>query len=205
MIHAIRMPRLGVALLAAAAGCSTPAPTPSYDAAEVHQPLETTEGQIHASRVVTIAGDTTGTGPFAGAVTGGLLGPLGLLTGAGLGYLTEQRLRGGEGLEYLVETADGRMVTVVQERAGAERPLPAGTPVLIQEGVMSARVVERPTTGRGGAGSATDWVDPDNAPPPATPTTGGGREPGGATDWVNPDDAPPPAAPTAAGREPVLP
>jgi outer membrane lipoprotein SlyB len=193
MIHAIRMPRLGVALLAVAAGCSTASPTPSYDAAEVGQPLETTEGQIHASRVVTIAGDTTGTGPFAGAVAGGLLGPLGVLAGAGLGYLTEQRLRGGEGLEYLVETADGRMVTVVQERAGAERPLPAGTPVLVQVGVLSARVVERPAAGRSGAGGATDWVNPDDAPPPAAP-------------WVNPDDTPPPAAPTTGGgREPVPP
>jgi outer membrane lipoprotein SlyB len=178
MIHAIRMPRLGVALLAAAAGCSTPSSTPSYDAAEAGQPLETTEGQIHASRVVTIAGDTTGTGPFAGAVAGGLLGPLGVLAGAGLGYLTEQRLRGGEGLEYLVETADGRMVTVVQERAGAERSLPAGTPVLVQVGGLSARVVEHPAAGRSGAGGATDWVNPDDAPPPpAAPTIGGGREP----------------------------
>ena len=154
--------RLGAALLVA--GCSSAATTPSYDAAEVGQPIATTEGQVVASRVVAIAGDSTGTGPFAGALVGGILGPLGLLAGAGLGYATEHWLGGGEGLEYLVATADGRTLTVVQERAGAERPLPAGTPVLVQMGALATRVVARADAGWGGTGGAADWVNPDTLP-----------------------------------------
>ena len=161
--------RLGAALLAAllVAGCSAASTTPAYDAAEVGQPIETTEGQVIASRVVEIEGDSTGTGPFAGGAAGGILGPLGFLAGAGLGYATEQWLRGGEGLEYLVETADGRTLTIVQERAGGEPPLPTGTPVLVQMGALATRVVA-PAAAAGrksGAGGATDWVNPDTLPP----------------------------------------
>ena len=160
--------RLGAALLVA--GCSTASTTPSYDAAEVGWPIETTEGRILASRVVAIAGDGTGTGPVAGAMVGGILGPLGFLAGAGLGYLTEQRLHGGAGLEYLVATADGRTVTVVQERAGEEQPLPAGTPVLVQMGALATRVVARAEAGWSGTtGGAADWVNPDTLPPAAPP------------------------------------
>ncbi len=158
--------RLGAVLLVA--GCSAASSAiPTYDAAEVGQPIETTEGQVIASRVVEIAGDTTGTGPVAGAAAGGILGPLGFLAGAGLGYATEWWMRGGEGLEYLVETTDGRTVTIVQERAGGEQPLPAGTPVLVQLGALATRVVAYAGGGRkSGAGGATDWVNPDTLPPP---------------------------------------
>ena len=160
--------RLSAALLMA--GCSSASTTPAYDAAEVGQPIETTEGQVIASRVVEIAGDSTGTGPFAGGAAGGILGPLGFLAGAGLGYATEQWMRGGEGLEYLVATADGRTVTVVQERAGEEQPLPAGTPVLVQMGALATRVVARADAGWSGTtGGAADWVNPDTLPPAAPP------------------------------------
>ena len=164
--------RLGAALLVA--GCSTASTTPSYDAAEVGQPIETTEGQIVASRIVAIAGDSTGTGSFAGGAAGAVLGPLGFLAGAGLGYLTEQRLRDGDGIEYLVATVDGRTMTVVQEREDAEQPpLPAGTPVLVQMGALTTRVVEHAGARWSGmTGGAADWVNPDTlplAPPPRQP------------------------------------
>ena len=158
--------RLGAALLVA--GCSAASTTPAYyDVAEVGQPIETTEGQILASRVVEIAGDSTGTGPFAGGAAGGILGPLGFLAGAGLGYAAEWWMGGGEGLEYLVATADGRTLTIVQERAGEEQPLPAGTPVLVQMGALAARVVAHAAEAgrKGGAGGATDWANPDTLPP----------------------------------------
>ena len=166
--------RLGVVLLVA--GCST---TPVY---RIGVQSDLTEGRIVTSRVVPLAGYAPEAGPIAGAMVGGVLGPLGGLVGAGMGYLIEWWASSpGEGIEYLVETDDGRMVTVVQYRGDAERPLPAGTPVRVETGALPSRVVEFAEAERGGAGDAmgSGWANPDDV-------AGSG--------WANPDDAAPPDA-----------
>ena len=156
--------RLGTALLVA--GCSTTSMTTYY----VGQPyLEVTEGRVVASRVVGIAGPPPEAGPVTGGMVGGVLGPLGGLVGAGLGYLIERWMSGDrEGIEYVVAMDDGHVVTIVQDRGDSEPPLPEGTPVLVETDALSSRVVEQPGAGQGVAAGAAGWIDPDALPPGAT-------------------------------------
>jgi outer membrane lipoprotein SlyB len=175
---------LGVALLVA--GCST-ASTATYAPGQL--PIEATEGRIVASRAVEIAGNNSMIGLSAGATIGfsvvgltglaaavgsggvqGLVALLGALGGAGIGYLAEERIRSREGIEYIVEMADGRTATVVQSHEGPEPPLPEGAPVLVvQVGGLFSQVVERGHVERSGAGGAAGWVNPDTPLPGATP------------------------------------
>ncbi len=86
---------------------------------------------------------------------------IGGVIGAGIGYLSQQKLNNREGIEYVLQMDDGRTVTLVQNRAADEAPLPAGTPVLVQVSGQYTRVIADPRAERvGGA----DWVDPDTAP-----------------------------------------
>jgi outer membrane lipoprotein SlyB len=134
---------------------------------------------VVSSRVVEIKGESTGYGSLAGAaggatVAGATIGSgsgstiaaiLGGIIGLGAGYLAEERLRDDEGIEYVLQMEDGRLVTLVQNRADDEEPLPDGTPVLVQQGGMYSRVIQRPemdaTTPGGGGGGGGGWVDPD--------------------------------------------
>lgn len=176
---------LVVALLLAA--CTSPSST-SYNSSDVGTPIETTEGTVVSSRVVDVSGDNTPVGPIAGGVAGGsaasiagggnAVALLGALIGAGAGYLAEREARSGEGIEYIVEMADGRTVTLVQNRADEEEPLPDGTPVLVQVSSRYSRIIEHPRAEGGGAtGIPQDWVDPDTidedglpAPPDQQPS-----------------------------------
>lgn len=174
---------LAVALLAT--GCST-ASTTTYNAADVGQPIETAEGTVVSSRVVDIAGESSGAGPIAGGAVGAtgigialgngaastLGAVLGGLVGAGIGYLAESRMRSGDGIEYVVQMADGRTMTLVQNREDSEPPLSNGTPVLVQMGAYYSRVIENPRVDRAAAGAgAVDWVNPDTLPPPSSAAT----------------------------------
>ncbi len=171
-------------VLLVAAGCSTPS-SGTYNVADVGQPIETAEGTVVSSRVVDIAGNSTGVGPIAGGAVGAtgvglalgsgsastLGAVLGGLLGAGLGYLAEERMRSGEGVEYVVEMADGRTVTLVQNMEDSEPPLPNGTPVLVQMGAYYSRVIENPRVDRAATttgGGGVDWLNPDTLPPEET-------------------------------------
>ena len=188
MIHGAQW--LGIALLVA--GCSA---TPVY---RVGIPSDLTEGRIVTSRVVPIAGYEPEAGPITGAMIGAVLGPLGGLVGAGMGYLVEWWTSGsGEGVEYLVVMDDGRMVTVVVYRDDAERPLPAGTPVRVETGgALPTRVVELTEAERGGARSTmgSGWTNPDDV------AGSGLTNPDAA---APPDELPPP--PEAADPPPPRP
>jgi outer membrane lipoprotein SlyB len=169
------------------AGCGGPSST-KYNSTDVGTPIETTEGTVVSSRVVDVSGDATPVGAVGGGAVGaassgilfggGAPALLGGLLGAGAGYLAEKRVKSGEGIEYIVEMADGRTVTMVQNREDEEQPLADGTPVLVQVGSRYSRIIEHPRAEGGGAtGIPQDWVDPDTidedglpAPPDQQPS-----------------------------------
>jgi len=144
----------------------------AYDATDVGRMIETSEGTVVSSRIVTINEQPGGYGSLTGAAVGAtgagfgigsgsgsaVAAILGGLLGAGVGYLAEQSFRQREGIEYMVRTPDGRTRTLVQNREGSEAPIPAGTSVLIQYAGSYTRVIEKPP------GSDDRWQDPDAAP-----------------------------------------
>lgn len=165
----------------ALAGCST-ADSNTYTSRDVGQVIETSQGRVLSSRPVEIRSDEGGVaGPLAGGAIGGATGltigsgsgnvlatVLGAAAGAGLGYLAESELRSGEGIEYIVELEDGRVVTLVQNRAENETPISDGAPVLVQFGNEYTRITrletDLPAGAAGGAGGASGWTNPDSLP-----------------------------------------
>jgi outer membrane lipoprotein SlyB len=173
------------ALVLALGGCVSPSKN-TYNAADVGRMIETTEGRVVSSRIVRVNEDPKGYGTAAGAAigatgagltvgsgSGSLVAALiGGIVGAGAGYLTEQQMRGRDGIEYMVRTADGRTRTLVQNREGSEEPIPAGTPVLIQYGGNYTRIVEKPR------GAEDSWQDPDAGGGAGAAASSGTRGPG---------------------------
>ena len=161
------------------AGCAHPSST-TYETGDVGRTIETAQGSIVSSRVVKIAGDTNAAGPLAGGALGaagsalafqgsGLVAVIGGVLGAGIGYLAQKQLNNREGIEYVLEMEDGRTVTLVQNRASNEAPLPDGTPVLVQVSGQYTRVMADPRAERVGGGA---WVDPDTRPAEEKATIG---------------------------------
>ena len=161
-------------------GCSHPSGS-TYQAGDVGRTIETTQASVVSSRLVKISGESNLVGPAAGGALGaagsalafqgsGLVGVIGGVLGAGAGYLAQQRLNDREGIEYVLQMDDGRTVTLVQNRADEEAPLPDGTPVLVQISGQYTRVVADPRAERMGG---TDWVDPDTLSEEETPAIGG--------------------------------
>lgn len=157
----------------------------TYDTQDVGQIIETSQGQVISSREVEIRDTDSGIiGAAGGGITGGVVGSTmgsgggntlatlaGVLIGVGIGYLTEQELRSGKGIEYMVEMDDGRVVTIVQNHNGEDPAIPNSTPVLIQYGSEYTRIVpmEKNTT--------SSLSSPPSSPPPGD-------------EWQNPDLAP---------------
>lgn len=180
---------LAVALVLGLAACASPT-SQRYGADDVGRVIDTSQATIVASKVVDIkGGENSGTGALAGGALGATgaatvfggdssgqlaAGIIGGILGAGAGYLAEQEVDARQGIEYVVRTPDGRLVTLVQNRAPNEQPLPNGTEVLLQYGRNYTRIVELPpeaqnpgTAGSGqlpaANGSSADdtWADPD--------------------------------------------
>ena len=157
-------------------GCSHPSGS-TYEAGDVGRTIETAKASVVSSRVVKIAGQPNAVGPLSGGALGaagsalafqgsGLVAVIGGVLGAGAGYIAQQRLNNREGIEYVLEMDDGRTVTLVQNRASEEAPLPDGTPVLVQVSGQYTRVIADPRAERiGGA----DWIDPDVVPEEEAP------------------------------------
>jgi outer membrane lipoprotein SlyB len=181
-----------VALMVSVAACSHPSST-TYGDSEVGTTIETAQGSVVSSRVVDVAGEPgfigAGAGAAVGAAGGGLAvnGPASLLVaivgglvGAGIGYMAEKQIGDRDGIEYILQMDDGRLVTLVQNREDDEQPLPDGTPVLVQLAGQYTRVMPHPATDHD-AGSG--WVDPDTSTPSAGPGAGApSAGPGGAPD-----------------------
>ena len=175
-----------VVLMVSVAACSHPSST-TYGDSEVGRTIETAQGSVVSSRVVDVSDEPglvgAGAGAAVGAVGGDLAvaGPVGLLVaivgglvGAGIGYMAEKQLKDRDGIEYVLEMDDGRLVTLVQNRESDEQPLPNGTPVLVQVAGQYTRVMPHPAAldrdARGG------WVDPDAGSPTASTGAAPGTE-----------------------------
>lgn len=167
-----------VVLMVSVAACTHPSST-TYGDSEVGRTIETAQGSVVSSRVVDVAGEPgfigAGAGAAVGAAGGGLAvnGPASLLVaivgglvGAGIGYMSEKQLSDRDGIEYILQMDDGRLVTLVQNRQDDEQPLPNGTPVLIQLAGQYTRVMPHPAALDRDARSG--WVDPDAGPPVAS-------------------------------------
>lgn len=150
-----------------------------YEGRDVGRMIDTSDATVVSSRIVNIKEESKGYGPLAGAAAGatgtglasrgsrnsGWLIALGGLVGAGAGLLAEQAGRSREGIEYLVRTSDGRVMTLVQNRDASEIPIPAGKAVLVQHSGSYTRVIEKPET------LEDEWRNPDRS--------GGGTGTGG--------------------------
>ncbi len=190
---------LAVVLMASVAACSHPSST-TYGDKEVGQTIETAQGSVVSSRIVDVAGEPGFVGAGAGAAVGAAGGSLavngpasllvaivGGLVGAGIGYMTEKQIGDRDGIEYILQMDDGRLVTLVQNREGDEQPLPDGTPVLVQLNGAYTRVMAHPSAVDADRGSG--WVDPDAASSSsgagaASSSTGSGAAPGGTRDLL---------------------
>jgi outer membrane lipoprotein SlyB len=173
-----------------------------YEGRDVGRMIDTSEATVVSSRIVNIKEESKGYGPLAGAAVGatgtglasrgsgnaGWLIALGGLVGAGAGLLAEQAGRSREGIEYLVRTSDGRVMTLVQNRGASETPIPAGKAVLVQHSGSYTRVIEKPETledewrnpdrsGGGGAGTGGDVQQRSGTPAGSDPNR---RTQGGA-------------------------
>ena len=157
------------------AGCAAP-DRGLYSAGELGLIFETTEATVVGSRPVTIESPTA-IGPVAGgasaatviaALAGGgglatLATVLGGLAGVGAGYATEKALRREEGVEYVLQTVDGRDLTIVQ-RLDDRPPIADGMPVLLQNAGGYSRVIEHPSIDADAPEG--EWLNPDAPAPP---------------------------------------
>lgn len=160
-----------------------------YDNKDVGKATPATTGQIAASRIVSIRGQTSDAGAAAGGVLGGAgagmatdngwAAIMGAVLGAGLGYATERGINSREGIEYVIQLTDGRRIMLTQNRASDEAPIPNGTPVLVQLGGKYSRVFPDPTAmlpaagPPAGATSTAATSAPPPPPPPAAPAAAG--------------------------------
>lgn len=182
-----------------------------YTGDDVGRIVDTAEATVVSSRPVEIkGGENRGIGAVAGGAAAGSVAAAGVdrpgaeaaatiiaaLAGAGLGWLVEEEARSRKGIEYVLRTADGRVITLVQNRGPKEEPIAEGSDVLIQYGREYTRVVPLPE-GAGDAGQTRedgrDYNGLDTgkgvAPQPqsATGESGGGKSGGGSGSWSDPE------------------
>jgi outer membrane lipoprotein SlyB len=179
-----------VVLMLAVAACSHPSST-TYRETEVGQTIEMAPGSVVSSRIVQVSGEPGYVGAGAGAAVGAvggataadgpislLVGVVGGLVGAGAGYMAEKGLKDRDGIEYVLEMDDGRLVTLVQNREAEEQPLPNGSRVLVQLNGQYTRVIANPAVDYSAGGGG--WVDPDRAGAAPAPQAGPGAADAGA-------------------------
>ena len=141
-------------LVLALGGCTaTGSGQQRYSASSVGQVNRTVSATVISVREIEIDG-TTGAGGSVGgglgAVAGSSLGSnsrdgmagaiVGAVAGAMVGALIEEGATKKKGREYVVETSNGNLLTLVQE---ADPPFQAGDKVLVLHGVK-ARIVRDP-------------------------------------------------------------
>ncbi len=154
------------------AACGTPSQD-VYNPDEVGQIHEIQEGTVVTARAVDIEAPDSTSGSTVGSLAGGIgtvlavggqLGPLGFLIGSAvggvIGYIVEDMATDGSGIEYILTLDDGRVVTVVQNAAEGEEPLPEGSAVYVQFSSNYVRVLKRPEI----APKPGIWINPDDGP-----------------------------------------
>lgn len=154
------MIRRGLLLLSALGACAVlaacaPNISPdSYAAGSVGQVNRTVRGVVISARPVAIGGSQSGLGAGAGAVAGGAAGSSmgsgprgnivgavgGALVGGLVGAMAEEAATRQDGMEYVVQTDNGALLTVVQ---GKEPALAVSQKVLVLYGSRS-RVIPDP-------------------------------------------------------------
>lgn len=124
------------------AGCAQNISPNNYNVQNVGAVSRVLSGVIVAARPVKVSGNTTGAGGLAGAVAGGAAGSAigsgaragiigavgGALAGGLLGNAIEKKVSDQGGIEYVVKTSKGRMLSIVQ---GAQARLFVGEHVLV--------------------------------------------------------------------------
>jgi outer membrane lipoprotein SlyB len=174
------------------AACSHPSST-TYVDTEVGQPIETAPGSVVSSRIVNVSDEP---------------GLVGAGAGAALGYMAEKQMKDRDGIEYVLEMDDGRLVTLVQNRESDEQPLPDGTRVLVQLNGQYTRVMAHPAVDSNAGGGG--WVDPNSAGTAPVPSAGpGAADPGGRNLLLQGSDvveqpgkpAPPLTSTTGSGQQ----
>ena len=144
---------VGIAIIAAVSGCARNISPNSYSVGSVGQLNRTVSATVISVRSVDVAGTTgtgTGVGAGAGAVAGsGLAGNTrgsivgaigGAVVGGIAGAVIESNATYQKGLEYVVETENGNLMTVVQ---GTEPHIDVGRKVLVLYGFPS-RLIQDP-------------------------------------------------------------
>lgn len=149
----MRLLTTSLALAIATAACTPNVRTDSYSIGSVGQVNRTVAGTVISVRPVAIDG-TRGGGAAAGAAAGGVAGSQvggsdaagaigaigGIVVGAIAGAAIERSASQAAGLEYVVQTENGNLMTVVQ---GADPLFPEGAKVLVLYGSPS-RVIADP-------------------------------------------------------------
>jgi outer membrane lipoprotein SlyB len=153
-----RLAGILTALSLVLAACSHPSGQ-QYTAQDAGRILDTATASVISSRPVEIrGGENVGIGAVAGGAAAGSVAAAAVdkpgaeaaatiiagLVGAGLGFLAEEEARSRDGIEYVLRTSDGRVITLVQNRGANEEVIPAGREVLIQYGSQYTRVVPLP-------------------------------------------------------------
>jgi outer membrane lipoprotein SlyB len=136
-----------------ASGCMPNVQPSSYSIGSVGQVNRTIAAVVISARTVSIDGSTgagAGVGGVAGAVAGSSVGGGdranalgavgGALAGAIIGAAVERSTSGQQGMEYVVQTANGNLMTVVQ---GSDPRFGVGARVLVLYG-SPARVIQDP-------------------------------------------------------------
>lgn len=116
-----------------------------YDAAEVGKAQRAEFGTVIATREVTIKGENTNIGSYAGAAAGGVGGYqfgngngqvattiAGAVVGAIAGHVLEEAIAERKGIEYTITKESGDTVTIVQDYIKDERLFNKGERVLVQ-------------------------------------------------------------------------
>lgn len=196
------------------AACSGPSST-TYSRQDLGRVMESTDGVVVSSRMVDVEGESSGLGSVTGGITGGAVGSTigsgsgSVLAGAALaivgiiaGALVETALTSETGVEYTVQTNDGRVLTVIQV-AESDDPIPDGSPVRVQFGGQYTRVIpvvhgesDRMIPPREGPGAAP-LSEPEAIMTPSrpggfgTPSTPGDPTLGDDDVWIDPDTGEP--------------
>jgi outer membrane lipoprotein SlyB len=143
------------AAITSGVACTPNVSPDSYSVGAVGQVNRVVRGKIISARPVQIAGTQTGVGAGAGAAAGAVGGSIvggdirsnvvgaigGAVVGGVAGALLEEGASRQKGMEYVVETENGAVLTVVQ---GEDVPLTLGQNVLVMYGARS-RVIADPS------------------------------------------------------------
>lgn len=145
--------RAALIALALLGGCQRSVSPDTYAVGSVGQVNRATKGTVLSARAVNISGTQSGLGPMAGAAGGGIIGSqigqgggtalavlAGVVVGGIAGAVIEDAASRQTGVEYVVETENGSLLTLVQ---GPGRSFVSGERVLVIYGTQS-RIVALP-------------------------------------------------------------